>query len=725
MKNTKNIHRVLLRFFILFFLSVSVAFAAAPQQKKHKDPKEAAQLKGCPDNSGRPNAEPTPKSPADEVPGVPLPYEPVAMTATIGMTGLVTYSNTNGVAMINPRTHTISPILLNHYDRTIDPETDAPIGGDLGSEGGGRFDLAMTSDGRQALISNFGDRKVFFVDLRSGTPVVSGMVQIEFFAEDIAIDPSNTWALVTDGGFSTRIATLHIPSRTWVPAGLDDEDPPNPISYTLPEEYIAVDDPTDPYYPGYYQGRYANSVDIASDGRTVIVTDYYLGAIHVLLLNPATGMLSYQQSVKLWKYGTDGSEPITALYKPVNSAISPDGRTVLIANAATEYVPDQPYPPGPPEGCNVAVFVIDRPGHVVRMPDVVFPNSIAGGQSIVFSPDSRRAFYETYNHDELLDFQETSTDGYFAGQEIQVLSVAGAGHVSHTGTIHTPSWRGTSQLFGVDTMVITPDGNFLYVTNPTLSGASPIIDVISLRTLTHVKSIGTPIDYPDPATEDPDDLVPPDGWTLPLGIAFPPIPPNRRPVAVIAVDKPEVILDINEVATFDGSGSHDPEDSPLTYAWSLVSAPSGAAATLVPDGAAAVLTPDPNIEGTYQVGLVVSDGTLDSTMATASVIARYYPVFPPAGITLQRLENDFIFYKEYVNRLTWTVNPENLATITAIKVYRKPKGAADSSYTLLASLAGTASGHDDKALAAEQLFTYRITAVSSRGKESDPFTVGN
>jgi len=44
------------------------------------------------------------------------------------------------------------------------------------------------------------------------------------------------------------------------------------------------------------------------------------------------------------------------------------------------------------------------------------------------------------------------------------------------------------------------------------------------------------------------------------------------------------------------------------------------------------------------------------------------------------------------------VNPENLATITAIKVYRKLKGAADSSYTLLASLAGTASGYDDKAL---------------------------
>jgi len=38
----------------------------------------------------------------------------------------------------------------------------------------------------------------------------------------------------------------------------------------------------------------------------------------------------------------------------------------------------------------MAVFVIDRPGHVVRMPDVVLPNSIEGGQSIVLSPDGRR-----------------------------------------------------------------------------------------------------------------------------------------------------------------------------------------------------------------------------------------------------------------------------------------------------------------------------------------------
>ena len=89
------------------------------------------------------------------------------------------------------------------------------------------------------------------------------------------------------------------------------------------------------------------------------------------------------------------------------------------------------------------------------------------------------------------------------------MSITGPGQASLTGSMRTPSRRGTSQLFGVDTMAITPDGNFLYVTNPTMSGASPIIDVIDLRTMTHVKQIGTPTNYPDPSgiPSDPPDPI--------------------------------------------------------------------------------------------------------------------------------------------------------------------------------------------------------------------------
>ena len=64
----------------------------------------------------------------------------------------------------------------------------------------------------------------------------------------------------------------------------------------------------------------------------------------------------------------------------------------------------------------------------------------------------------------------------------------------------------------------------------------------------HVKSIGTPTHYPDPMRNWPDAPLPPDPnnpndwieWVLPEGIAFPKAPPNKRPVAVIDVDKTTV-----------------------------------------------------------------------------------------------------------------------------------------------------------------------------------------
>jgi DNA-binding beta-propeller fold protein YncE len=506
---------------------------------------------------------------------------------------------------------------------------------------------------------------------------------------------------------------------------MSDDDPPVPQSYDLPQALI--EDEEDPDYPGF--GRYGNAIDIAPDGRTVIVADYFNGSIHVLLFDPATGTLSFQQTEWLWKYGTDETAAFPIQYRPVNVAISPDGRTVMGVNCQRSTYPSDHDPDAIFEGSSIPVFTIDRPGHIVRHPDVIMPFEVGGAQSLVYSTDGRRAYLHSIYYDEEPD--PITDDIYWMYSEVQVLSITRPGRVRHTGSLRLPTVRGTSQLFGVDCMAITPDGGFLYVTNPTISGASPVIDVINLRTMAHVKQIGTPQDYPDPATENPDDLIYPDGKVIPVGLAFPPHravpppPPNERPVAVITVDKPEVILDIHEIATFDGSGSHDPENSPLTYTWSLVSVPSGASATLTPDGMTAVLTPDPNSEGTYQVGLVVNDGELDSAMATASVTAKFYPVLPPAAALLQRLESNFIFYKEYTNKLTWTTNPENKSTITAIKIYRKLKGADDSSYSLLTSLAPTVFAYEDKGLTQAQLFTYRITSINSLGRESASVVVGN
>ena len=71
--------------------------------------------------------------------------------------------------------------------------------------------------------------------------------------------------------------------------------------------------------------------------------------------------------------------------------------------------------------------------------------------------------------------------------------------------------------------------------------------------------------------------------------------------------------------TLDGSGSHDPDNDPLTYTWSLIA----------PDGSSAVLSGanEPQVsftadlDGMYVAALVVNDGSADSEPATVTIMA--------------------------------------------------------------------------------------------------------
>jgi len=63
---------------------------------------------------------------------------------------------------------------------------------------------------------------------------------------------------------------------------------------------------------------------------------------------------------------------------------------------------------------------------------------------------------------------------------------------------------------------------------------------------------------------------------------------------------------IGTTVSLDGSASTDPEFDPLTYAWTIISAPVGSSSTIVgANNVASSFVPD--LEGIYQVNLVVSD----------------------------------------------------------------------------------------------------------------------
>jgi large repetitive protein len=97
---------------------------------------------------------------------------------------------------------------------------------------------------------------------------------------------------------------------------------------------------------------------------------------------------------------------------------------------------------------------------------------------------------------------------------------------------------------------------------------------------------------------------------------------------------------VNSIAWLSGVESHDPDGSPITYLWTLLSAPSGSAVNT-----AAIRNSSmprawfrPDVPGDYQFQLVVNDGVLISTPAlltvTAVAAAANIPPASNAGLDL-------------------------------------------------------------------------------------------
>lgn len=94
------------------------------------------------------------------------------------------------------------------------------------------------------------------------------------------------------------------------------------------------------------------------------------------------------------------------------------------------------------------------------------------------------------------------------------------------------------------------------------------------------------------------------------------IPPNTAPVANAGIDQN---IELGTVVSLNGTASSDPEGDNISYNWSFLSIPNNSNAMLSSNiSPTPSFTPD--IEGTYDVQLIVSDGMLNSTASTLAVI---------------------------------------------------------------------------------------------------------
>lgn len=153
-------------------------------------------------------------------------------------------------------------------------------------------------------------------------------------------------------------------------------------------------------------------------------------------------------------------------------------------------------------------------------------------------------------------------------------------------------------------------------------------------------------------------------------------PSQRPPVAVAGANGYNIYLG-TEVSLI-GVDSSDIDENALTYLWSIVNAPDGSTATLS-DTTTVNTSFTPDVVGTYDISLVVNDGTVDSEPDFVTITASYaygsaVKTIPyPSGIT----KASDIIYNKAADTL-WIVGESGITPLSLIEIDKASDDVIDT-----------------------------------------------
>ncbi len=342
----------------------------------------------------------------------------------------------NAIYMVNTGSHVVhGPFLMNELTPLDD--SGKPLGGDA-------FDVAVTPDGKTALISSFTNQLIYFVDISEPlAPLYLSSLKIDIYAEDLAITADGRYALVTDGGFSKSVYSIDILERA--------------LSYELVVPTIGYDDGGLPIY------GLTNAVAVAPDG-TVVMADYFNGAIHALKIGES-GTLTYYGTYRYYlsELGEVSMDPLEDYYpmRPVNVAIAPDGKTVLVSDSLN-YT--SPLTVDHTNQFGVGVYKITAPGRL-EFVEVITGLSHAM-QTITFNEAGDQAIM-LGNNAMIYDYDATPSM-IPVNDSLYVMDILAPGEVEFNPGKSADLLRHTdSQLFGVDGLAVY--GGKAFASYPTIS----------------------------------------------------------------------------------------------------------------------------------------------------------------------------------------------------------------------------------------------------------------